>query len=253
MRRTVAIALFALASVLLVLMSHMGGVSMLSFLLARLHIAPRLLPLLDGLPLAPFDWTEALGFTTGVLCVWMTAVEDVWNFPIGIINSAFYIVIFFRSALYADFGLFILYVLLGFHGWYLWLYGNRNREIGPNPEESGETALRVERADRRDLLNSVAVIVAGLPLWAFLRHVNGFAPFMDALLTVMSVVAQLMLNRKRLENWTVWIVADVLYVGLYAYKGLYLTAVLYAIYCALAVGGYRTWRKSLVRSGALIG
>ena len=227
MRRIVGLVLFALASLVLVYLSRRPG--------------------------APFDTTEALGFTTGVLCVWMTAVEDVWNFPIGIVNSAFYIVIFFRSALYADFGLFVLYVILGVHGWYLWLYGNRNRDVGPNPEEPGETALRVRRADRRDLLNSVAVVVAGLPLWAFLRHVNGFAPFMDALLTVMSIVAQLMLNRKRLENWTVWIVADVLYVGLYAYKGLFLTAVLYAIYCGLAISGYRTWRKSLVRSGATVG
>ena len=218
MRRTVALVLFAVASLLLVLLSRHSG--------------------------APFDATEALGFTTGVLCVWMTAVEDVWNFPIGIVNSAFYIVIFYRSALYADFGLFVLYIVLGLHGWYLWLYGGRHRRAeGPSPDETG-TVLRVERADRTDLLNSAAVLAAGLPLWAFLRHVNGFAPFMDALLTVASIVAQLMLNRKRLENWLVWIAADVLYVGLYAYKELYLTAVLYAIYLALAVGGYRTWKRS---------
>ena len=216
MRRNVAFVLFAFASVLLVVLSRRPG--------------------------APFDWTEAMGFTTGVLCVWMTAVEDVWNFPIGIVNSAFYIVVYYQARLFADFGLFVLYVFLGLHGWYLWLYGNRER---------ANTALTVERADRRDLLNSVAVVVAGLPLWAFLRHVNGFAPFMDALLTVMSVVAQLMLNRKRLENWVVWIVADVLYVGLYAYKGLYLTSVLYAIYGVLAVGGYRVWRRSADAPSAL--
>ena len=189
-----------------------------------------------------------MGFTTGVLCVWMTAVEDVWNFPIGIVNSAFYIVVFYRSALYADFGLFVLYVVLGLHGWYLWLYGGRNLDA----EDPAPTALHVERADRRDLWNSLVVVAAGLPIWAFLRHVNGFAPFMDALLTVASIVAQLMLNRKRLENWIVWIAADVLYVGLYAYKGLYLTAVLYAIYCGLAMGGYLQWRRTLAKPGVAL-
>ncbi len=236
MRRTHAIVAFVLASIALVLYSRRPG--------------------------APFDWTEALGFTTGVLCVWMTAVEDVWNFPIGIVNSAFYIVVYYRAALYADFGLFVLYVFLGFHGWYLWLYGARRRTTGPNPEEpvvyprpeeeaTSTTELHVARADRTDLLNSVAVVAAGLPLWALLRHVNGFAPFMDALLTVMSIVAQLMLNRKRLENWIVWIVADVLYVGLYAYKGLYLTSILYVIYCGLAIGGYLQWRRALPVRGVV--
>ena len=234
MRRAVAIALFAVATTVLVPLSFR--------------------------PHALFDWIEALGFTTGVLCVWMTAVEDIWNFPFGFINNVVYIVIFFKGRLYADFGLTVLYVFLGFQGWYLWLYGGRralpaenSEEVQyPRPEEKAlTTELTVARADREDLRNSALLILAGLPLWGFLKHVNGFAPFMDALLTIMSLVAQLMLNRKRLENWLVWIAADVMYVGLYAYKGLYLTSVLFAIYLGLAVGGYFQWKKTLAHNDFL--
>lgn len=208
MRRTLAIVAFILASIVLVWVSRR--------------------------PAPPFDWTEALGFTTGVLCVWMTAVEDVWNFPVGILNSAIYIVVFYRSTLYADFGLSVAYVGLGFQGWYLWLRGGERK-----------TELPVAHADRVDGWQTFAVMAAGLPLWLLLKKVHGFAPFLDALLTALSVTAQLMLNRKRIENWLVWIAADAAYVGLYAYKGLKLTAVLYAVYFMLATLGYFNWRKDL--------
>ena len=209
MRRTLAIVVCVVASIALVLVSRQ--------------------------PDPPFDWKEALGFTTGVLAVWMTAVEDVWNFPVGILNSAIYIDVFYESTLYADVGLSVGYVLLGLQGWYLWLRGGIQR-----------TELPVSRADRIDARQSLAVMAAGLPLWLILKKVNGFAPFLDALLSALSVAAQLMLNRKRIENWIVWIVADAAYVGLYASKHLTLTAILYAIYLALAFVGYRNWRRDLV-------
>lgn len=214
MRRTLAIVAFVLAS------AALFGYSLL--------------------PGAAIGWSEALGFITGALCVWMTVFENVWNFPVGIANCVFFIILFYEKRLYADFGLQFLYIALAVQGWYLWLHGG-----------AGRTELPVSRADVRDLWQTLAIVVVGLPLLTlYLTRINGAAPFMDSLLTTMSVAAQLMLNRKRIENWVVWIVADVMYVGLFASKHLYLTAVLYAVFCVLAYSGYRHWLRDLAPKAA---
>src|SRR5690349_17495567 len=73
--------------------------------------------------LVPLDPTEVLGFLTGGLAVWLTVREDIWNWPVGIANSAFYLVVFLQSRLFADMSLQAVYILLGFYGWYCWLHG----------------------------------------------------------------------------------------------------------------------------------
>jgi nicotinamide mononucleotide transporter len=186
----------------------------------------------------PFTREESLAFITGALCVWLVVRQNIWNFPIGILNNLFFIVVFFQVRLFADMGLQVVYIGLAFMGWYLWLYGGENR-----------TVLKVHRVSRRELAILGMLSVAGTyGLLVLLTALKGSVPFLDALTTMLSLVAQYMLNRKYLENWLVWITADVIYIGLYAYKQLYLTAALYAIFLCLCVVGYRDWRRSLLNS-----
>lgn len=185
--------------------------------------------------LAPFGLTEALGFVTGALCVYLVVRENVWNFPVGIANSAFFLVLFAGARLYGDAALQLVYIALGFQGWYLWLRGGENR-----------TPLRVERASRR-LLAAVAafVVAATAGLTLLFRHVNDSAPFLDALTTALSLGAQYLLNRKAVENWWLWMTADVLYIYLYFTRGLHLTAVLYFVFLCLCVAGLRRWLRTM--------
>lgn len=188
----------------------------------------------------PMDPTEVLGFVTGGWAVWLTVKQNIWNWPIGIANSAFYLIVFFQTRLYADMSLQGLYVALGFLGWYWWLRGGQNR-----------TELNVSRT--RHLLAAalgVALLGGTWVMTMFLVRVNDSAPFLDALTTVLSLIAQFMLTRKLFENWFVWISADVIYIGLYIYKDLYLTSVLYAIFLAMCIAGAIQWRRSL-RSASL--
>jgi nicotinamide mononucleotide transporter len=186
-----------------------------------------------GLP--PVPLTEALGFVTGALCVYLVVKESVWNFPVGIANSAFFLALFVGARLYGDAGLQVLFIALGFQGWYLWLRGGENR-----------TPLKVERASRLLLLCVAAFVVAGTAaLTLFFRAVNDSAPFLDALTTLLSLGAQYLLNRKAVENWLLWMTADVIYVYLYAVKGLHLTAVLYFVFLCLCVVGLRSWLKTM--------
>ncbi|MFT3746052.1 MAG: nicotinamide riboside transporter PnuC [Pyrinomonadaceae bacterium] len=178
---------------------------------------------------------ETLSFITGLICVWLTVRQNIWNFPIGLLNVATFCVVFFESKLYADAGLQIVYFVLGVMGWYWWLYGGE-----------GHQELKVTRTSGREM---AAVIAAGIVLtvifWQLLSQIGGSASFFDALTTSISLCAQWLLNRKLLENWLFWIVADIIYIPLYVYKELYLTAALYALFLVLAVMGLLKWRESM--------
>ena len=178
---------------------------------------------------------EAVSFVTGAVCVWLTVKENVWNFPIGLINTATFSVVFFQARLFGDAALQIVYFALGLMGWYLWLYGGDQR-----------TALRVRRAGPEELAAvAAAVAVATLIMWKTLRLVGGSASFADAATTSTSLGAQWLLNRKRLENWHLWIAVDLVYVPLYLSRGLNLTALLYAVFVVMAVMGLIQWRTAL--------
>lgn len=185
---------------------------------------------------------EAASVVTGAVCVWLTVRESVWNFPIGLANVSLFCVLFFGARLFADAGLQVVYFVLGVIGWYLWLHGG----------ERG-TALRISRVPR----SHAAALVAGgvaltILLWMTLRYVGGSASFFDALTTSISLCAQWMLNRKHVESWYAWIAADLIYIPLYAYKELYLTAALYTVFLVMATMGLMHWRAMWRAQGGAV-
>ncbi|HVF52583.1 MAG TPA: nicotinamide riboside transporter PnuC [Actinomycetota bacterium] len=179
--------------------------------------------------------TEVLGFVTGAASVWLAARDNVWNWPIGIANSLFFLFLFFTAGLYANSGLQIFYIVIGFYGWYAWLRGGE-----------AKTQLDISRTPRRALPYLVtAGLIGTIILTSALDRLAGStAPLWDGLTTALSLVAQYMLARKWLENWWVWISADVIYIVLYANTGLLLTSFLYGIFLMMCVVGYRHWKKT---------
>jgi len=182
------------------------------------------------------NWTEVAGFVTGALCVWLVVRRNIWNFPVGIANNVFFIVLFVQAGLYADAGLQVVYIGLGLLGWYWWLHGGERR-----------TALRVRRTPAAGWVGVAVGIAVGTALiwWLLTSHTDSTVPGWDALTTSMSLGAQLMLNRKWVGNWWVWIAVDVIYVVLYAVKDLWLTSALYAGFIVLCVMGLRQWNAEL--------
>jgi len=182
------------------------------------------------------DWMEILGFVTGAICVWLAAKENIWNWPIGIANNIFYLIVFWRAGLYADSVLQVFYFSVSVYGWWKWARGGpAHRELAAT-RSSGKTMV---------LLTAVGA-VAAVALYGMLRrYTNSTVPAGDAITTALSLTAQYMLGRKWLENWVVWIAADIIYIGLYSYKHLYVTAVLYAIFIAMCVVGYRGWKRGM--------
>ena len=179
---------------------------------------------------------ELFAAIVGAISVWLSVRQNILSWPTAIVNVVLYAIVFYQAKLYADMGLQVVYAALSIYGWYEWLYGGE-----------GRTELHVTLTSPRlaALLALIALSGAAL-LGTLLRHTTDAAlPYMDSFLSSTSLVAQWMMTRKKLENWLVWIFVDVLYVGMFIFKGLYLTAGLYAVFLVLAVRGYVDWRRSM--------
>ena len=180
---------------------------------------------------------ELFAFLFGVTCVYLNTKENVWGWPIGIIGVSLYIPIFWEGRLYGDFILHIIYAVLGAYGWYNWLYGNKEKKALPITYSSHQEL---------GLLLLIGVIATLLFGYYLDNYVTSAAyPYWDATTTVFSLIAQYQLTQKKIENWLVWIVVDLLCIGIYYFKGYYLSSVLYTIYTALAVMGYLQWKQSI--------
>jgi nicotinamide mononucleotide transporter len=178
---------------------------------------------------------ELLGFVTGAVSVWLTVLARISNFPVGIANSAFFLVLFLSARLYADSGLQVVYIVLGFAGWWQWLHGGRDR-----------ARLEVARSGGWLLAGCAAFVLAATwGLTVLLRAADDISPFWDALTTAISLAAQFLLNAKKIENWAFWIAADLIYVPLYLVKRLDLTALVYLLFLGLCAAGVTGWRRAL--------
>lgn len=181
------------------------------------------------------SWAELLGFVTGAAAVWLTVRSRISNFPVGIANSLFFLLLFVAARLWADSALQVVYVVLGFAGWWQWLRRGANRP-----------RLRVSRTSPRHLVGCLAFVIVGtFGLTLLLRATHDVAPFWDAVTTCLSLAAQWLLNGKRIENWMFWIAADCIYVPLYVVKRLDLTAIVYVMFLAMCFAGIRVWRRAL--------
>ena len=187
---------------------------------------------------------ELVAVVVTLAAVWLTTRQIIWCWPLGMLSVALYAVVFHDARLYADMGLQGLYFVLAAYGWWAWLYGGTDR-----------SELRVSPTPRR---LAVGLLLGGVVFGVLLgqtlsRLTDASLPFLDSLLTSLSIIAQWMQTRKLLEAWIVWLAVDVLYVGMFLYKGLYPTAGLYAVFLYLAAVGFARWRSSMTQPGIAVG
>lgn len=188
------------------------------------------LPLVWGWITTPL---ELCSFVLAIITVVLNIKQIHWAWLFSILSSALYGLVFFDAKLYGDSGLQVVFILVSVWGWYQWL------RHGENQESLAVTRLQTSQR----VLAMFAWIVIFVALYLLLKLATDTdVAIADGFLTAGSLLGQLLLSRKKLENWYVWIVVDVLYVGLYLYKGLMLTALLYAIFVILAIAGARAWR-----------
>jgi nicotinamide mononucleotide transporter len=181
-------------------------------------------------------WLELVAVVFGAVSVYLSVRQNIWSWPTALVNVTLYFLIFRRERLYADMGLQVFYVGISLYGWYHWLFGGE-----------GRTILKVTHTPKHlGVVLPVLGLSAAYGIGTILGNTtDASVPYMDSTLTVTSLIAQWMMSRKYLENWIVWVVADVAYIGMFIYRGLYLTSFLYAVFLVLATKGYFDWRASL--------
>jgi nicotinamide mononucleotide transporter len=178
-------------------------------------------------------WLEIIGVITGLACVLLAAMNNIWNWPLAIISVSIYVIIFFEARLFADMGLQFYFLAMNIYGWYYWSHKPANEAKTP-----------VTRISRQEVLLAIAgVAIFTVVLGSGLKYTSASYPYLDSFCTACSLIAQVLLARKVLENWLIWIFVDVIYVGVYIFKGLHLTALMYAIYVGIALLGYIDWKK----------
>ncbi|MCK4855460.1 MAG: nicotinamide mononucleotide transporter [Bacteroidales bacterium] len=185
------------------------------------------------------NYIEVLGVITSLVYLYFSVRQIIWLWPFGIISSALFILIFFNGKFYADMGLQVYYVGVSIYGWIYWSRGGISRN-----EKSSLPVCRISR--QLALVLSVTGIVIMLGIVYILKNfTDSDVPWGDGFTTAGSIVATWMLARKMLEHWLVWIFVDSVAAGLYFYKGLYPSFLLYLIFTIIAVIGYFHWKRSL--------
>lgn len=181
-------------------------------------------------------WPEVLGIVSTLICVALNIRQSLWGWFWAIVSGGLYAFVYYEAKLYSDMELQFVFIALSLYGWYAWKSGKK----------STQTTLPVTDMPTRLWPACVAVAVVFTLVSGYLHahHTDASVPYLDSALTATSLVAQWQLARKYLQNWLLWIGADVVYTAVYFSRGLHGTALLYGLLTALAVKGYADWRNS---------
>ncbi len=181
---------------------------------------------------------ELLGAILGLAYIYFSIRQNILTWPIGLFTSVLYIIVFYQSGFYADMGLQVYYVVISIYGWLYWLKGLKpvDRDKIPVKRTSKKLWLKI---------GIITIIVYAVILFVLLNFTDSSVPFMDSLTTALSITATWMLARKYIEHWLIWIFVDLFSSGLYMYKSLWPTVILFLVYSLMAILGYREWRKDL--------
>lgn len=195
----------------------------------------------------PMSYLEFFGTIFTIWCVWLTSKAKILSWPIGLIGSVLYLILFFQIQLYSDVFEQIYFIITGFVGWYLWL--RHKQEIN---QEDKSVIVGVNNAKQNIAL--LALIAAGTIVMSFVtlnltRWLPQFfsepvsLPILDAFTTVTSFAAQWLLMKKKVESWILWILVDAIAIGLYWYKGVKFISLEYVLFFFIAFLGLINWYK----------
>ena len=212
------------------------------------------------------SWIEAVGTVAGLLCIWLASLEKISNYAFGLINVTLFAIIFFQIQLYASLLLQLFFFAANIYGWYAW-----SRQTTQN-----EAVLQIRWLPLSKALTWLAICVVAIglmtiwinPVFAFLTRIavalmqslglnvvmpelqpDAF-PFWDSCMMVLSIVAMILMTRKYVENWLLWVVINVISVVIFARQGVYAMSLEYMLLTLIALNGSRMWIQSARERGS---
>jgi nicotinamide mononucleotide transporter len=178
---------------------------------------------------------EVTGFIFGIAGVWLTLKQNIWCFPVGLINVSISMILFLDQKLYSDSLQQLAYIFLLSYGWFKWHRGERDHFL----------VISYSSSRMLGMIGAAVVLVALSMGFIFKKFTDADVPYLDSTATALSFAAQWMIARKKIENWLLWMAVNLMYIGIYIFKSLFLYAVLFFIYLILAIAGYMEWKKQM--------
>lgn len=191
---------------------------------------------------SPITWLEIVALVLSLAMVVFNIRVNPLGWPLAIVASLLYFLLFRQSRLYGEASLQLFFAAVSLWGWWQWLRGT----------QADGSALTVRRLDGRGRIAVMVALAVAWPATAWLLHstTDSDVPWWDAFPTAGSVIGQWLLGRKYVENWPAWVVVNLASIGLFAYKGLWLTVLLYAVFVVMSFAGWRAWSALARRHGA---
>jgi nicotinamide mononucleotide transporter len=190
----------------------------------------------------PLSYIEFVGTLTGLFSVWFAARSNILTWPIGLINVACFFIIFFQVHLYSDMFLQAYFFVMSIYGWVVWA----------DKKQDGIISIEILTKYQR-IWWALIIVISTIAIGFFVKNIHTILPsiftnpasypFIDTFVAVLSIVATILLARKKLENWPLWIIVDIISVGLYARKGVLFISIEYGIFLCLATWGLLSWLK----------
>ena len=183
-----------------------------------------------------FSTLETIAVVLGMMNIIFIIRRSIWNYPFGIAMVSCYAWIFYGAKLYSDALLQLFFFVVQIYGWWVW------SRAASDAEDHKIPVLQLNKVNQLAVLGGCLILTLG---WGTMmaRMTDAHYPYWDGAIAMISVVAQLLLARRYVENWVLWIIVDILAVGLYWTKALHLTAILYGLFLLLAIVGLIQWWK----------
>jgi nicotinamide mononucleotide transporter len=187
------------------------------------------------------SWLEFIAVITGIASVIFSRRENILVYPVGMVNTGIFIWLYITHGLYADASVNFYYTVMSIIGWVMW---SRKAE--------GKSILRITASSKKDWINSLIFFFACWAILYFLlsRFTDSTVPIADSFTSGAAFTGMWLMNKKKLENWTWWIITDLASIPLNFYKHLVFTSFQYLVFLILAVMGYITWRKKITHATA---
>ncbi len=177
---------------------------------------------------------EVLASFFGILSVWYARKNIIYVFPTGIVSVLIFAYLTFINKIYAETGVNIYYFVMSIYGWILW--GSKNKKI----------QKKISLSSKDEIIFSITIfIIFFIIIYNILENTDSDVIILDSLTTSLSLTAMLLLARRKIENWIFWIIADLIYIPLFLYKGLYIASLQYFVFLLLATSGYIEWKKNI--------
>ena len=177
---------------------------------------------------------EAVGSCAGLAYVWLMARQNTWCWPIGLIYIAASYIVFFNARLYAELASHTVFLILTLYGWYTWVSKKKKKDFVV-------THLTTDEISMYALLNITLGIICGAVLE---KNTNNPLPYLDSFVAIMSFTGMWLSAQKKIENWHLWMLVNVISIFMYYRQNLYFYVVLYVLFLAMAFSGYFSWRRT---------